>query len=142
MIVICIGTYGHANLEGKIKVEAIESIPYYYLIRTTFLGPNRPVLILSERNGYSRGRNISVGKVYSFSLEMMSTIRNGERKEEQIILPPKTFSIDNKLICVDGRLPYRAAFRRPMCIMIISRRWTRNTQAHVSQQPCPRRVCL
>lgn len=116
LVVLSISAYAQPIiLEGKFKVDSIDSISYYYLIRATNLEkPQKKVIILSEKIG-CREETLVEGEVYSFSLASTSKLRIGERKEDVILLPHRNFSIENKLICVDGELPYLARNLKGLC---------------------------
>ncbi len=116
MVVLSISTYGQQIiLEGKFKVDNIDSISYYYLIRATNIEkPQKRVIIVSEKIGCKEVTLVE-GEVYSLSLASISKLRVGERKEDVILLPHRNFSIDEKMVCVNGELPYLARNLKGLC---------------------------
>lgn len=92
--------------QWRIKIESIDTIQYYFVINATSMDTGEKIIVLSSRD--LQGNEIQIGQTYTLSLDAIGSIKNGPKKEDQVILSLRNLKIGDVLVRSHESLPFQS----------------------------------
>ena len=99
--------YSQGEVKGEFKIQSIDTISYYYVIKVKSIDTDNVSIMLSPKISNSISSHlIKIDGIYYFELEPTRILKYSDKEGDQLILPLRNFYIDGILICTYKELPF------------------------------------